>query len=199
MTSKSIVLITGGNTGIGYEVVKALLGSDRLYHILLAGRDIKKAEEAAKSSTAEVKSESTVEAVQIDVEDDGSISKAFEEVSSKHSKIDCLINNAGEETVVILSSWWPMLTTYRSQLRSPYSRWSHDCTRRLAQSVERQCCRGVRHDSNISPAVDQVGRPKTALHYKRTFVARNCCRCQSPEIPSPTGRLAESKHGTDEL
>jgi NAD(P)-dependent dehydrogenase (short-subunit alcohol dehydrogenase family) len=101
MASKTIVLITGGNTGIGYEVVKALLGSDRLYHILLAGRDIKKAEEAARSSTAEVKSESTVEAVQIDVEDDGSISKAFEEVSSKHCKIDCLINNAGEEIVII--------------------------------------------------------------------------------------------------
>ena len=96
MASKTIVLITGGNTGIGYEVVKALLGSDRLYHILLAGRDIKKAEEAAKSSATEVKSESTVEAVQVDVEDDGSISKAFEEVSSKHPKVDCLINNAGK-------------------------------------------------------------------------------------------------------
>lgn len=95
MASKTIILITGGNTGIGYEVVKALLSSDRLYHILLAGRDIKKAEDAAKSSTAEVKSESTVEAVQIDVEDDDSILKAFEQVSSKHSKIDCLINNAG--------------------------------------------------------------------------------------------------------
>lgn len=96
MASKTIVLITGGNTGIGYEVVRALLGSERLYHILLAGRDINKAEEAVKSSTAEVKSQSTVEAVQIDVEDDDSIAKAYEVVSSKHSRIDTLINNAGE-------------------------------------------------------------------------------------------------------
>ena len=95
MASKTIVLVTGGNTGIGYEVVKALLGSDRLYHVLLAGRDIKKGEDAAKSATAEVESKSTVEAVQIDVEDDESISKAYEQVSSNHSKIDALINNAG--------------------------------------------------------------------------------------------------------
>ena len=95
MASKTIVLITGGNTGIGYEVVKALLGSDRLYHVLLAGRDIKKAEDAAKSSASEVVSKSTVEAVQIDVEDDESISKAYEQVSSKQPRIDALINNAG--------------------------------------------------------------------------------------------------------
>jgi NAD(P)-dependent dehydrogenase (short-subunit alcohol dehydrogenase family) len=95
MASKTIVLITGGNTGLGYEAVKALLGSDRLYHVLLAGRDMKKAEAAAKSATAEVESKSTVEAVQIDVEEDESISKAYEQVSSSHPKIDALINNAG--------------------------------------------------------------------------------------------------------
>lgn len=96
MASKSIVLITGGNAGIGYEVVKALLRSDRQYHVLLAGRDIKKAEDAAKSASSEVESKSTIEPVQVDVEEDESISKAFDHVKSKHPKIDCLINNAGE-------------------------------------------------------------------------------------------------------
>lgn len=73
-----------------------MLGSDRRYHILLAGRDMTKAEDAVKSSTAEVKSESTVEAIQIDVEDDDSIAKAYEVVSAKQPRIDALINNAGE-------------------------------------------------------------------------------------------------------
>lgn len=95
MASKTIVVITGGNTGIGYEVVKALLASDRLYHIFLAGRDINKAEDAAKSSVAEIESKSTVEAVQVDVEDDESISKAFDKISSNQPRIDALINNAG--------------------------------------------------------------------------------------------------------
>ena len=97
MATNTIVLITGGNTGIGYETVKALLGSERVYHILLAGRDINKAREAANSASSEIESKSTVEATQVDVEDDDSIAKAFEQVSSKHPRIDCLINNAGEK------------------------------------------------------------------------------------------------------
>lgn len=95
MASKTIVLITGANTGIGHEVVKALLGSNRSYHILLGGRDIKKAEDAVKSSMSEIQSESTVEAVQVDVEDDDSIAKAYDHVSSNLSRINALINNVG--------------------------------------------------------------------------------------------------------
>lgn len=95
MASQTIVFITGGNTGIGLEAVKALLGSDRQYHILLGGRSLTKAEAAVKNSTSEIQSKSTIEAIQIDVEDDASISRAFEEVSSKHPRIDVLINNAG--------------------------------------------------------------------------------------------------------
>lgn len=102
MPSDTIVLITGGNTGIGYETVKALLRSNRLYHIILAGRDLQKAQDAVKSASSEIGSKSTLEAIQVDVENDESISKAFEQVSSKHSRIDCLINNAGELDLSVL-------------------------------------------------------------------------------------------------
>lgn len=97
MASSRVVLITGANTGIGLEAVKALLRSDRRYHILLAGRDINRAHAAAKHSSAEIPSKSTVEPIQIDVESDDSIQRAFEQVSSNHSRIDCLINNAGAQ------------------------------------------------------------------------------------------------------
>lgn len=75
--------------------MKALLYSERSYHILLAGRDINKAQNASKVVSSEIDSASTVEALQVDVEDDESISEAFKSVSSKHTRIDCLINNAG--------------------------------------------------------------------------------------------------------
>ena len=88
-------MITGGNTGIGFETVKALLASEKQYHIILGGRDIQKAQDAVKLATSDVQSESTVEAIQVDVECDASITKAFEHVSSQHPRIDCLINNAG--------------------------------------------------------------------------------------------------------
>ena len=82
--------------------MKALLSSDRSYHIFLGGRDINKAQDAARAATSEIQSESTVEALRVDVEDDESISKAFEHVSSKQPRIDCLINNAGKEIAAVL-------------------------------------------------------------------------------------------------
>ena len=87
---------TGGNTGIGLETVKALLRSSVVYHVILAGRDISKAKQAAETSKAEIESKSSIETAQIDVESDESISKAFEQISSRHGKIDCLVNNAGK-------------------------------------------------------------------------------------------------------
>ncbi len=40
-------------------------------------------------------SKSSVEPVQIDVQSDDSITKAFETLSSVVGKLDCLVNNAG--------------------------------------------------------------------------------------------------------
>ena len=96
-----IVLITGGNTGIGYETVKALLKSDKHYHVLLGGRNIDKAKEAARRATSEIESKSKVEPLLVDVSCDESIQQAFGMVSSSHSHIDCLINNAGKCDLVL--------------------------------------------------------------------------------------------------
>lgn len=95
-TGRTIVFITGANTGIGLETVKALLTSEREYHVLLGGRDIKKAELAAETVKAEIGSKSEVTPIQIDVESDESIQNAHDEVAEKFGRIDCLINNAGK-------------------------------------------------------------------------------------------------------
>ena len=69
MAAKSIVFITGANTGIGFETVKALLRSDRAYHILLGGRNIDKAKAAAESATSEISStQSTIEVIQVQID-----------------------------------------------------------------------------------------------------------------------------------
>ncbi|KAF2002253.1 NAD(P)-binding protein [Amniculicola lignicola CBS 123094] len=96
MTDKTILLITGGNTGIGFETVKALLQSSTPYTILLGSRSLDKATEAIKKLEAEFpESKSDIEALQIDIVDDESIQKAFETVKSKYGQIDVLLNNAG--------------------------------------------------------------------------------------------------------
>ena len=96
MASSKIALITGANSGIGYEAVKALLQSSKPYHVLLGARSEEKAKQAIESLQKECPdSENTMEAVPVDLASDDSITKAFEQVKSKPGQLDVLINNAG--------------------------------------------------------------------------------------------------------
>ncbi|KAI0609184.1 FabG Dehydrogenase with different specificities (related to short-chain alcohol dehydrogenase) [Pyrenophora tritici-repentis] len=96
MSSTSIVLITGGNTGIGYEAVKALYVSSQPYTIFMGSRSLEKAETAIAKLKSEVpESKNEVSALQVDIEDDESIEKAFGEVHGKWRRVDGLVNNAG--------------------------------------------------------------------------------------------------------
>ena len=79
MASNTLLLITGGNAGLGFETVKSLLQSSKKYTILLGGRDLNK----AKAAVEEAKklfpdSTSDITAIQIDIDDDDSITKAFD-------------------------------------------------------------------------------------------------------------------------
>ncbi|TQN65472.1 Short-chain dehydrogenase/reductase tropE [Colletotrichum shisoi] len=96
MFSKRILLVTGANTGIGYETVKALLQSERPYHIILGSRSADKGEAAITQLKTELPSTiSSLELIQVDVADDDSILKAFQTVKDKHGVLDVLVNNAG--------------------------------------------------------------------------------------------------------
>lgn len=93
-----IVFITGANTGLGLEVVKALFrSSNKSYTILLGGRNIEKAQAAVREVEAEFpKSNTVTKAVQVDIEDDQSIQNVFDLISNEYGKVDVLINNAGK-------------------------------------------------------------------------------------------------------
>jgi len=96
MASPKIVLVTGGNNGIGYETVKALLLSEKPYHVLLGSRSSEKGKRAIETLHKECPVlKNTVELVEVDLNSDESIKKAFEQVTASHGLIDVLINNAG--------------------------------------------------------------------------------------------------------
>ncbi len=100
--STTVVLITGANTGIGYETVKALLQSreEKKYHILLGARSGEKGSEAVKKLKEEISStRSEIEAVLIDIDGDESIERLVKEVEGKVGRVDVLINNAGTSFV----------------------------------------------------------------------------------------------------
>ncbi|KAK3690345.1 hypothetical protein B0T22DRAFT_528923 [Podospora appendiculata] len=99
LTPKNIVLVTGANTGIGYETVKALLQSPTSYHVLLGSRSIEKGNQAVATLQKELPdAKGTVELLQLDLESDESIAAALETIKAKHGHIDTLVNNAGIQT-----------------------------------------------------------------------------------------------------
>lgn len=94
--SKKIVLITGANTGIGFETAKALLKSSEPYHVFVGSRDATKGEQAAAALAKDIaQTTSTFETIQIDVTSDESINQAAGIVKAKFGRLDVLVNNAG--------------------------------------------------------------------------------------------------------
>jgi NAD(P)-dependent dehydrogenase (short-subunit alcohol dehydrogenase family) len=86
-----LVLITGANKGIGFEVARQLAGKGM--HVLLGARDAGRGQAAVEALQAQGLHE--VEFVEIDVTSQESIEKAAAEVEQRFGKLDVLINNAG--------------------------------------------------------------------------------------------------------
>ncbi len=96
MASKGVILVTGANTGLGFQIIRALYGGEAAYSVLLGGRSLQKVEQAIKSVADEFPaSRSKLWPLQIDIEDDVSIQRVFDEVKTQFGKLDVLINNAG--------------------------------------------------------------------------------------------------------
>ncbi|KAJ7073467.1 NAD(P)-binding protein [Mycena belliarum] len=89
--SGKVVLVTGGNAGIGYETVKQLLLKNA--KVYLAARSPGKAHDAIKRLERETTR--TAIFLQLDLADLPAVRKAAEAFLAQESKLDILINNAG--------------------------------------------------------------------------------------------------------
>lgn len=82
-----IVLVTGGNRGIGFEICKQL---DALgYQVIMTSRSLENGLKAAKALS------SNVIVKQLDINSEESIHQLQSEIEKEFSHIDILINNAG--------------------------------------------------------------------------------------------------------
>ncbi|KAI1410996.1 putative short chain dehydrogenase/reductase [Hypoxylon sp. FL1857] len=96
-SDKTIILITGANSGIGYETVVALSKASGSYHILLGCRLVEKGQKALNDMKAAYGDslKGTISILQIDVTDTNSIQAAKDKIEADFGKLDVLINNAG--------------------------------------------------------------------------------------------------------
>jgi len=96
-----IAVITGANTGLGYETAAALAGHGA--RVVLAVRNLDKGKDAAARITATSR-HADVALQELDLTSLDSIRAAAEQLRSAHDSIDLLINNAGV-------MWTPKSTT----------------------------------------------------------------------------------------
>lgn len=83
---KKVALISGANTGVGFQIAKAL--SENGYTVYVGSRDLRKGKAAAEQLTG------SVHAIQLDITDAGSIGSAVQTVEKEYGYLTLLVNNA---------------------------------------------------------------------------------------------------------
>jgi NAD(P)-dependent dehydrogenase (short-subunit alcohol dehydrogenase family) len=86
--NQPIALVTGGNTGIGFEIVRAL--AKRGMTVYLGSRDSDRGTQAA----SELKAEGDVRPLLLDITDANQRQAAVTAIQAAHGRLDILINNA---------------------------------------------------------------------------------------------------------
>lgn len=90
MNSKRIALVTGGNKGIGLEIVRQLAQAG--VHVVLGARDERR---GAVAVDALRQQGLRVQQLRLDVSDLTTIQAAAAAIRQEHGKLDILVNNAG--------------------------------------------------------------------------------------------------------
>lgn len=88
--TKKIALVTGANKGIGLEIARQLAEAD--VAVVMGVRDLRRGQNAAN---ALAETGLTVEAIEIDLNDETTIAAAAAQLAARHGRLDILVNNAG--------------------------------------------------------------------------------------------------------
>ena len=195
---KTVVLVTGANAGLGYQIVRALCDSDRLYEILVGGRSLVRAQQAAKAAVDEFPAtRSRTWPIQVDIEDDDSIKGAFSEVQTKFGRLDALINNAGmapgeahEEFPLLFNltggQFDQQFQAGKLTMRQTWNQsWnvslrSGHCKMLLKLTFLGQHRRYPDHDNRIRASTPEVERSSPLVYYVRHFYPHRYRKSRPP-------------------
>lgn len=87
-----VVIVTGGNSGLGFESVKAFVRKGA--KVILACRSVEKGEQARLKILKEVPA-AKIETAELDLTDLESVRQFAKAFQKNHSRLDVLLNNAG--------------------------------------------------------------------------------------------------------
>lgn len=90
--SGRVAIVTGANSGLGYQVALALARAGA--EVVLACRNLVRAE-SARSSIRALAPDAEVSLLQLDLADLGSVAGFADSFSNQHERLDLLVNNAG--------------------------------------------------------------------------------------------------------
>lgn len=108
-----VAIVTGGNSGVGYETALALAKKD--IEVVLACRNIKKAEEA-KSEILNQYAKARVNIMNVDMSSLRQVREFADQCQEKYQKLDLLINNAG----IMMSPYKVTEDGFENQLATNY-------------------------------------------------------------------------------
>jgi NAD(P)-dependent dehydrogenase (short-subunit alcohol dehydrogenase family) len=86
-----IALVTGSYKGLGFAIAERL-AKDEGMKVILSGRDLAKVQESAARM---IKDDLSVDAIELDVDQQSSVESAIATLEQKYGHIDVLVNNAG--------------------------------------------------------------------------------------------------------
>jgi NAD(P)-dependent dehydrogenase (short-subunit alcohol dehydrogenase family) len=170
--AKEIALITGANSGIGFEIAHQLLQRGN-YHVLLASRSTTKGSAALEDLQAR-KLSGSIELVHLDVQNDEHITQTATFIEDKYGKLDILFNNAAVALPEGLTERQRLATAFDVNATGPWL-----LTNALVPSLKKSANPRI---INVSSGAGSIGRRLTpespmykihALPYRASKVAFN--------------------------
>ncbi|KAF2023289.1 NAD(P)-binding protein [Setomelanomma holmii] len=116
--AKEVVLVTGSNSGIGFEIARQFLARGT-YHVFMSARSTSKGNEALKDLKSRNPSEN-IEFLQLDVQSDDHIANAASHITKSHGKLDILVNNAAVATLSAGTEREKLQTSFDVNATGPY-------------------------------------------------------------------------------
>lgn len=192
MTDKRIVLITGGNKGIGLETARQLLAQG--HTVLIGARDSVKGAAAVdqlRGDTA-ARAGGRAESVTIDVTNQESIAAAVVTIERAYGRLDTLVNNAG---VLSYSSDGAASTTGQAALRETFETNFFGLiavTQGLLPLLRKSSAGRIVNVTSILGSISEHSDPNSGI-YQAKFTAYDCSKAA---VNMYTNHLAHELKGT---